>query len=360
MKKLIILFGSILLCFQLSFAENDSTKTKWKIDTNYVTNYPNDFIISLYQSYRFYDLIFTQTFVPDSLGASSFNYIARGNNSSGIGFAWDKIAFALSSSVEVTEKEKLQKGITKATNLSFTINSKKYRLEAAYRKYTGFYDNYTPRHDSTFTTDSIYHQLSRMNSKAFKLKGFYFFNKKGRFSYGAAFNNSARQLKSAGTFLLATNVYGFSINSDTSILPPNTNLYYPQWEKWNSFKNLGISFNVGYTLNLVILKHLFGNLTGSMGWELQNRKYATSDGSNSVNDWKFGYATGDLRGSIGFNSRRFFFMLTYIGDFSIYNLGKITINSRLHSGAFTIGYRFKMKENKVTSWLRNNKIYKLL
>jgi hypothetical protein len=335
-------------------------KSKWQLDSNYVVSYPDRLIVSLYQSWRFYDLLFTQTMMPDSLGQSSMNYIARGNNSSGIGFSWDKIAFSLGRSIEATESDISRKGITKTSNLSFSVNSKRYRLEAAYRKYVGFYDQYTPRRDTAFSLDSTYHQLSGMYAKAFRLKGFYFSNKKQRYSYGAAFNNSARQLKTAGSFLLVSNLYGFSIGSDTSIISPGAGSFYPQWENWNSFKTLGLSINGGYTFNLVIFKRFFANLTGTLGLELQNFKYSTSDGISAEDEWKFGWSAGDLRGSLGYNGEKFFAILSYIGDFSVYRLKNIELNTRLHYGSFTFGYRFRMKENKITSWLKNNKIYKML
>jgi len=363
MKKYFLFIFILLTSVNLSLASTDSIpeKKKWKLDSNYVVSYSEKLIIGAYQSWRFYDLLFAQGNVIDSSGYSSMNYIARGNNSSGLSFAWDKISFSLGTSVEATESDILRKGISKTKNLSFAINSKRYRLEAAYRKYVGFYDNYSGRRDTNFITDtSVFYQNPTMFSKAFRLKGFYFFNKKQRFSYGAAFNNSARQLKSAGSFLLVSNAYSFSIGSDTSLIAPNTSSFYPQWENWNKFKTLGLSFNLGYTLNIVLFKKLFANATGTLGLELQNHQYSTSDGISQRNQWKFGWSAGDLRGSIGYNGEKIYVMLSYIGDISVYKLDHLQIDTRLHAGMFSFGYRFKMKENKVTKGLKENKIYKML
>lgn len=363
MKKILILFLFGICLANFSFANTDSIpeKKKWKLDSNYVVSYPEKLILGLYQTWRYYDLLFTQTLTTDSAGFSPMNYIARGNNSTGISFAYDKISFSLGTSVEATESDVLRKGISKTKNLSFAINSKRYRLEAAYRKYIGFYDNYTGRRDSLFITDSsVFYQNPTMFSKAFRLKGFYFFNKKQRFSYGAAFNNSARQLKTAGSFLIISNAYSFSLGSDTTFLAPGTSNNYPRWENWNQFKSLGLSCNLGYTFNIVLLKKLFANFTGTLGMELQNLQYSTSDGISKRNDWKFGWSAGDLRGSIGYNGEKIYVMLSYIGDFSVYKLDKMQIDTRLHAGMFSFGYRFKMKESKPIKWLKNNKIYRML
>lgn len=363
MKKILILFLFSFCFVGISFANTDSIpdKKKWKLDSNYVVSYSEKLVIGIFQSWRYYDLLFAQTLTTDSAGHSSMNYIARGNNSTGISFAYDKISFSLASSVEATESDVLRKGISKTKNLSFSINSKRYRLEAAYRKYTGFYDNYTGSRDTNFVIDSsAFYQNPTMYSKAFRLKGFYFFNKKQRFSYGAAFNNTARQLKTAGSFLLISNAYGFSLGSDTSFLAPGTSPSYPQWESWNKFKTLGLSCNLGYTVNLILFKRLFANFTGTLGLELQNLQYSTADGISNRNDWKFGWSAGDLRGSIGYNGEKIYIMLSYIGDFSVYKLNKIQIDTRLHAGMFSFGYRFKMKESKPIKWLKSNKFYKML
>lgn len=361
MRKHIIFFLTLTSSI-FSFAQTDSVPSKkvWKLDTNYVVSYPEKLVVGLFQSWRYYDLLFIQSLSTDSLGRSRMNYIARGNNSTGISFAYDKISFALSSSVQATETDIVRKGVSKTKNLSFAINSKRYRLEAAFRKYQGFYDNYTALRDSTFSDTSNYYQKPEMYSKAFRLKGFYFFNKKRRFSYGAAFNNTARQLKTAGSFLLVSNLYSFSLASDSSFLSPSASPYYQPWENWNRFKTIGLSANFGYTFNLVFFKRLFANLTGTLGVELQNRQYATLNNTQQKQDWKFGVSAGDLRGSIGYNAERIYVMLTYIGDFSVYKLEQLEIDTRLHAGMFSFGYRFKMKESKPIKWLKNNRIYRML
>jgi hypothetical protein len=361
-RKIVALFFFVVISVCCR-GQNDSvsSKEKWRLDSNYVVSYPDKLVIGLFQSWRYYDLLFVQTLTPDTSGQSAFNYIARGNNSTGISFAYDKISFALSSSVEATETDIARKGVSDTKNLSFSINSKKYRLEAAYRKYTGFYDNYTSRRDTNFITDtSAFYQLPGMYSKAFRLKGFYFFNKKKRFSYGAAFNNTARQLKTAGSFLLISNLYKFTVNSDTTFIPTGASSYYPQWENWNHFKTLGLSVNLGYSFNLIMFKRLFANITGTLGLELQQRTYSTNDRISSKSDMNFGWSAGDLRGSLGYNGEKFYVMLSYIGDFSVYKLNKFQIDTRLHSGVFTFGYRFNKKEGKAIRWLKNNKIYRML
>lgn len=363
MRKTFLISILSFLLASSSFATNDSLqqKEKWRLDSNYVVSYPEKLIFGLFQSWRYYDLLINQSIQNDSLGLSPVNYIARGNNSSGIDFAYDKIAFSLGTSVDATESDIARKGISKTKNLSVSLNSRRYRLEAAYRKYTGFYDNYSNLRDTNFIADSsAYYQNPDMYSKAFRLKGFYFFNKKKRFSYGASFNNSARQLKTAGSFLLVSNLYKYSISAPNNMLPPIADNYYSNWKNINFFQTFGASLNLGYSLNVVLFKKLFANATGTLGLELQKRNYSTNDNLYHESNWDFDWAAGDLRGSIGYNGEKIYIILSYRGDFTVYKFSNIQIDTRLHAGMFTFGYRFKMKENKVTTWLKNNKIYQFL
>jgi hypothetical protein len=354
---LFILFFPVIL-----FSQTDTAKVsdKWKLDSNYVISYPEKLVLGIFESFRMYDLMFTQKMVSDTGGVSSMNYIARGNSSHGIDFAYDKIAFSLGTSIEATETDIFRKGITKTRNVGFSINSKKYRLEGAYRKYTGFYENNTGKRDTNFNDSTPYFQMPNMYSRAFRLKGFYFFNKKRRYSYGAAFNNTARQLKTAGTFLFVSNLYKFSLRSDSTWIQANNAFYYPGWEKLNSFITHGLSFNFGYTFNLVVFKRFFAHATGTLGLELQKYNYGSENGSLQKDGWLFGFGSADLRGSIGYNGEKIYAIFSYVGDFNGYDLKELRFDTRLNYFSFNFGYRFKVKENKLTHWLKNNRLYKMI
>ncbi|MFZ5554508.1 MAG: DUF4421 family protein [Bacteroidota bacterium] len=333
-----------------------------QLDSNYVARYNDRFIFSLYQSWRNFDLLMTQDGGGDSTGISQLNYIARGNNNSGFGVDYDKIGFSIGWGTPVTEAEIKRKGKTSTTNFSGAINAKKFRIEMAYRRYRGFYDNYTSKRDTAFTDTSAYLQQPGMFSRMIKVKGFYFINKKKRFSYAAAYANTQRQLKTAGSFVFISNFYNYLLENESSFIPVQTQPFYGEWKNWNRLNVFGLSFNPGYSVNVVVFKRIFLNLTGSLGVELQYRNYGSDLDETNNKDWNFAMSSGDLRASLGYNGEKFLMYLFTMGDFTNYYLDKktLTLEMRLYSGGLTMAYRFRMKDNKVTTWLKNNRIYKAL
>jgi len=333
-----------------------------QLDSSYVTRYNDRFIFSLYQSWRNFDLLMTQSDVKDSLGHSTLNYIARGNNISGFAIDYDKISFSIGWATPVTESEIKRKGKTSSANFSGAVNARKFRVEMAYRRYRGFYDNYTSKRDSLFNDSAVYFQQPDMFSRMIKVKGFYFVNKKKRFSYAAAYANTQRQLKTAGSFVFISNFYNYLLKNDSTFIPAASQPYYEEWKNWNRLNVAGLSFNPGYSVNFILFKRIFLNLTASLGVELQYRNYESALDGITKKDWNFAMSSGDLRASFGYNGEKFLIYLFSSGDFTNYYLDKRSLNMqmRLYSGGLTVAYRFKMKENKVTTWLKNNKIYQAL
>ncbi|MGL4597651.1 MAG: hypothetical protein ACRCYO_08990, partial [Bacteroidia bacterium] len=63
-------------------------------DTNFIRKYPNRLIVTLNQTYRQYDLRFTQNLITDSLGRSAPQFLADANVITGLAFDFDKITFS--------------------------------------------------------------------------------------------------------------------------------------------------------------------------------------------------------------------------------------------------------------------------
>jgi hypothetical protein len=329
-----------------------------QLDTNYVVSYKHRLAVSLYQSYRYFQLYTTQSMIPDANSISNIDYIARGNNSTGFSIDYDKISFSLGWKTPVEEIDTARKGITSTKNLALSFNARKTRIETSLRKYTGFFDNHTMKYGPEFADSVPYFQNSKMSNQVIRVKAIHFFNKKNRFSYGAAYANTQRQLKSAGTFILVGNIYHLQMNSDLPFITPHIpDTFYGSWNDWNKLDVTGFSVCPGYSFNLVIFKRFFGNLTIDWGPELQRRTYGSTDGDPAYKDWKLSMSSADVRFSLGYNGKYFYMYSFFTGDYSVFKNDDLRLDNRLIGGGFTFGYRFKF-ENKFTEWLKNNKIYK--
>ena len=120
----------------------------------------------------------------------------------------------------------------------------------------------------------------------------------------------------------------------------------------------GISGGGGAGLNVVLFKKLFVNLTEILFIEPQWRTYSRVGQADS----KLCYiaASNDFRASIAINAKNFFVSLYGNWDIINMNSGNLTIASKAISGAFSIGYRFKVKTPGFYKKFQDTKIYKML
>jgi len=243
-----------------------------QLDSNYVADYKARLVVSVYQALRSHELDITQTSVADPNAFSSLNYKASSRLVNGFGMDWDKIGFALSWKTPAEKGVEDRTGKSRARNLSFGLNLKKLRIESSYRYYKGFYDSNTSNIEN-FDESTAYFQNPELEITSLKVKAIYFRNKKNRFSYAAAYANTQRQLKSAMTFVLLSNVYFQEIGSHTGIIPDYMKpQFYQGYRELNHIRTAGISINPGVSANIVIFKRLFVNGTISYGPELQFRR----------------------------------------------------------------------------------------
>lgn len=329
------------------------------VDTNFVKKYPDRFIVTLSQSYRQYDVRFSQTMFSDTAGIGAPKMIADGNAVTGISIDFDKISFCFGlRSVAPTDTIIARKGKTKYSSYSLSFSFYRFRFESSYRKYNGFYDVKTPIYDTTFKNDGVYFQNPSMTVRSIRLKTLFVFNKR-KFSYSAAYFNTQRQLKTAGSLLGCSNIYDYNFYADTSLIPVAARPFYGAYGLMNQYRVQGISIGPGYSFNLVIFKTLYLNLTLTSGFDFQHRNITTFDNSFSSKMWRVG-AAADFRAALGLNGKRMFFSMTYRVDYNSYVNTGMRIEPRYHSIDFNFGYRFKMRKGRLYRSLNANKWYQLI
>ncbi len=329
------------------------------VDTNFVKKYPDRFIVTLSQSYRQYDVRFSQTLMSDTAGIGAPKMIADGNAVTGISIDFDKISFCFGlRSVPPTDTIIARRGKTKYSSYSLSFTFYRFRFESSYRKYNGFYDVKTPVYDTTFQHDGVYFQNPSMTVRSIRVKTLFVFNKR-KFSYSSAYFNTQRQLKSAGSLLAVSNIYDYNFTSDTSMIPVASRPFYGMYGMMNQYRVQGISIGPGYSFNLVIFKTLYLNLTLTSGFDFQHRNITTFDNSFSSKKWRVG-AAADFRAAMGLNGKRMFFSLTYRVDYNSYVNTGMRIEPRYHSIDFNFGYRFKMRKGRLYRSLNDNKWYQLI
>jgi len=339
----------------------DSMMRKWNTrDSNYVKLYPDKFMVTLSQSYREFDIDFHQTLSQDTIGWGAPQMKAGSNWSSGASIDFDKISFCFGLGGAETTADDLRKyGTTTHKAFSLSFSAYRFRVEAGYRKYQGFYYPNSRVYDTlAFDSTGAFLQNSSMDVRSVRVKTLFIVNKR-HFSYASSYFNTQRQLKSAGSLLLINNIYQNLWTTDSSFIPDPAQPLYQDYARLNYFKVAGISFGPGYSYNLVLWKTLYANATLTSAFDIQHRTYNTSLGAQPADYWKIGYA-GDLRVAIGLNGKRCFTSFTFRGDYNNYVSRGIRIGTAYYAIDFNLGYRFRSPHGKLVRKMQANKWYQML
>ncbi|MBK6398441.1 MAG: DUF4421 family protein [Bacteroidetes bacterium] len=356
MSKLKFIAKSLILIFILTTSSLNSFA---QFDTLYAIKYPSKLGLSIFQSKPSYQIDITQKMSIDTSGLSPIRYSTLAKNVTGIGFFYDKISLFVGFRSPINQDERIRKGRTNYSQLGFAITGVKLRIEGSLRSYKGFYDINSVNYIPDFTDSSAYFQNSYLVNRSLRAKAFYFLNRKKRFSYGAAYVNNVRQLKSAGSFIVATNLYHYSLNSP-SIVPTYIQDYYGDWKKLNMFNVTAVTAGVGYTHTLTIFKRAFINVLFTLGLEEQHIITKSSETNKSLNIWRSQVSAFDFRSSFGFNSKEFFISIQNIVDGNNYRLSMFDVTNVYVSTFLNIGYRFPVKTPAFYKRIQDTKVYKAI
>jgi len=345
-------FYLTILIFIISVTSSFSQKKGW--DSTYYVKYKDRLIVSVFQSYRNYGMDISQMLTKDSLGKSKIAYVAEANLIYGVELNYDK--FNLSVGFKNPSTQTQQKGDTKYRNIALNIGGNHWILENSYRSYKGFYNSNTAAYDTSFKRTGIYDQNPNLYSEAYKTK-FLFFTNSNKFSFKSGYSCNYHQLKSAFSFVLSANIYYNRLNSDSSFFPQPIRGFYDTHQSLHGLNVFAFSVYGGGSLNLVLWKAFFMNFTLIIGPEEQWRNYKYLD---TYSDQTLFYTSisGDFRGSIGLNFKKFFVLLSATSDFSWYNASQVTYLSKYASVNFSLGYRFKMKPSKGYQRFQQSKLYR--
>jgi hypothetical protein len=278
----------------------------------------------------------------DPGAVSTVNYHTLANYITGIGLHYDKFSLFAGIKTPGDVKQLDRKGKTKFSQFRVAVTGIKLRIEASARFYKGFYDNNSSLYIPDFTDSTEYYQDAGMRNNSLKLKAFYFLNRKKRFSYGAAYINNIRQIKSAGSFIINANLYHYKLQGTSSVIPHYISGYYHPWDTFDKFTVAATSAGIGYTHTFAIFKRVFINLLVTLGAEM--RHLEISGGNKSLEIWETELGAYDVRSSLGYNSKHLFISFQSIIDGNSYLMPDLDINNQFVDALVIIGYRFGIKK----------------
>lgn len=161
----------------------------------------------------------------------------------GLGFSYKNISLSGGYGFDFMRDKK--KGKTKSMDFQYHHYGQKFIYDIFFQQYKGVY---------TEPKDEKYDLYPDIKLIQYGIFSEYVFNGK-KFSYSAAFNQSEKQLKSAGSFLLGGAAYYNKARSDSSIV----------FNGGHHLKNWQLGVNGGYAYTWVASKHFYVSMSMSVG-----------------------------------------------------------------------------------------------
>lgn len=296
---------------------------------------------------KYLTLKLTQSSDIETLGVeTNTNKIQLSPNtktSTRLAFSYKFISFSLKYTAKFLpgNDDDLTRGKSKSGGFGFGFNFKHWQQELSYTKTRGYYLENTADYDPNWSSGKPYIQFPELVYKNYE--GITAYNFNPNFSVNAIATQSARQLKSAGSFIPHA-LYRYYITDDRTVLTGNRFT-----QKANNFEFL---LGAGYYYNFVAKQKFYIALGLTPGVGIVFTNLTTRSVSESFqtkqNNAIFRI---DGRAGIGYNGQRFFtgaYMRISASSYKQGNTSVVTENDRVVFQGF-VGYRLNAPK-----WMQKN------
>jgi hypothetical protein len=327
----------LFLLLSLPFSALSQPKLKKEgIDTAFIADYHNELIARAFGSRKY------TTYSLDDKGYKErLKYRPNSPFNVGVGFNYKLIGINLGFNLPIINDTK-EYGKTKFIDLQTHVYGRKLIVDLYFQRYKGFYfPNTNTLENNNYGNVYIRPDLLMFNTGA---EFQYLLNWK-KFTFRGAFLHNEIQLKSAGSPIFGAYLGYISVRADSSLLPKN--LRYESYFNDYNFHRSNIrtaNLSIGYGYTLVLPYHFFITAAASGGFglnssELKSIDYGTTSsiGSN---------VSGTLRVGIGYNSRRVFAGMHYVGTRFNHNTPIQYARQGFGAGNFrvSVAHRFTLKK----------------
>lgn len=241
-------------------------------------------------------------------------------------------------------------GDTDFFDFQFNFYRNKFSMDFHYQNYQGLYlANTRNLPDVVFSENPKNPGLSLEGAS---LNGVYIFNSE-KFSYPAIFNNTERQLKSAGSFLMLASLKHLSLVNDSLIIPKAYETHFSPSSsgQLEQAKFTGLSFMPAYSYTLTV-KNFYLNLTYAIGPDLQYREIRTAETSRDF--WAL-ERKSNLRAGLGYDNDRFFAGIIYNSRQNRYGTGNLGFTH--NTGFIRLSVGGRLQETRWMEKVRKNPLY---
>ena len=336
---LIILIAGVLNS-NLSEAQHEISDSLWQVKRDsihkkYINQYRDKFYIKPILTFRNLNLELQST----SNQINDIEYKANANPYFGLGLYFFDIGIELSVKLQdQTTRDVDIFGETDIFDFQTNIYSKKWGADIAFQRYSGFYLEDPDRHIPTWQSGDPFPQRPDLKLFNLQLNTFYIFNH-NKFSFRSAYNQSDRQLRSAGSFLMNLFTGTFRFKSDSILIPEEELPLFGEEGSLDFGRLSTLALMPGYTHNFV-MKRFYFNASLSIG---PGHVWVRYDVQDKVNNDINIRAVVNLRTAVGYNSDSFFGGMSFVAQNVNANIGDLDVIGTSGNFKIFIGYRFDEK-----------------
>ncbi|UXP33795.1 DUF4421 domain-containing protein [Reichenbachiella agarivorans] len=281
---------------------------EWRDSIDYNPNYIIDYSDQL--SVRgFASIRSTAISHHDDYTRKSITYKPNENIKMGLGASTDWFSLNIAFNWPLLNNDDAKYGKTKALDIQSNVFLRYLAIDLVLQQYKGYYisnpESYIQQYNLT-----NYPQRPDLKTINAGISGLYVFNHEN-FSYRAAFTQTERQVKSAGSWVSGIFFNYFTMTADSTLIPNelNARANYQNDFRNTDYYNFGITG--GYAYNLVVFKRVFLSMTCTLGIGPEIEKAKSTDQrepySNTVLDEFIA-----IRVALGYNGT------TYYGGLSAF------------------------------------------
>jgi hypothetical protein len=307
-------------------------------DSNYIESYYNDLAVRFFSGEKTNNLQ-----VIDPNNPVNLNYKPNRFFNLGIGLNYRFFGINLATKIPYINKQESKDGKTSKFHLQSYFFTGKFAFDVITSFSQGYYLSNTDEILPGFP-EGINYQRPDIYSGHIGLNVNYVFNHK-KYSYRAAFNDTERQKKSAGSMIAGFEVNSYVTRGDSAFIPSKTDeSWYPDSREINEFGVLAINTNTGYSWSQVFLKNGIATASYIVGLGIQENKYS-SESETINNHWRLSFSHR-LKLGLGYRYKKYYARVNYyrMKQYSKLKYNDMTLGLGTKFLELSVGTRFEFKK----------------
>lgn len=335
-----LIFLILLVVHFSSGARSLTSYLSSKKDTGYIETYYKDLIVRLYSGEKSHSLELSDLNNPYHI-----KYLPNGYFNMGAGVNFRSFGISLATKIPLFLNSELKHGETKRLGIQTYIYTSKFAVDVLASFLKGYYLNNSYEHLFSYTKEREY-QRPDIASANFGISVNYIFNN-SRFSYRAAFKDTERQKKSAGSLIAGGSIFSYQTVADSSLVPRGIDEnYFLKTRDISKSGVLAFNANIGYAYSLVFLKNGIFTLSYILGSGIQDNS-VDREFDSGINRWRFS-VNHSARLGIGYRFHRFYARVSVIqsNQYTSLKYNDLSIVNGTNFLQVSLGKRISLRNKK--------------